>query len=164
MCRQFPRKRYCPPLKSLIRSIYVPVVICLALVCCFNRPFNLAVAMAPLLNDVATNLNDVPEFVSKPSLNPLPTSFKTQIFNFPLYKEELQALSVEGNKADVFEACKSSCSRMPRWTLTNVNAHRGTIEGFATTFLLRFKDDFVIRLQEQGGKTRLDMCAHSHPS
>jgi hypothetical protein len=138
----------------------IAAVVSLVLVGWLNVFFHSSI-MAPVLNDVATDLNKPPEFVSKANLNPLPPSFKSKTYDFPPYREQLQALSVDGTLAPVFEACKRSCSHMPGWKLTNVDAQRGIIEGFATTLLMRFKDDFVIRLQENAGKTRIDMYARA---
>jgi uncharacterized protein (DUF1499 family) len=115
--------------------------------------------MAPVLNDVATDLVNPPQFVANPRLNPLPPSFKSKIFQF--YQKELQALQVVAPMQQAFAACIQACARMPRWKLSTEDAAAGIIEGVATSRLLRFKDDFVIRLTTEGDKTRIDMRSKS---
>lgn len=119
--------------------------------------------MAPIINDVATDLNHAPMFVDNAKLGPLPQAYKKQIYDFEPYRQELRPLKVQGPLSSVYEACLKSCSRMPRWRLSTQDSAKGVIEGVAVTALLRFKDDFVIRLEEQAGSTRVDMCA-SPPS
>ena len=115
--------------------------------------------MPPIINDVATDLNNPPQFVDNSQLGPLPQSYTKQIFDCQQYKEQLRPLQVQAPVSEVFQACVKSCSRMPRWTLKTQDSTRGIIDGVAVTALLRFKDDFVIRLAEQGGSTRVDMSA-----
>ena len=51
---------------------------------------------------------------------------------------------------------------MPRWTIQYQDREAGVIEGVATTKLLRFKDDFIIRLSGSGdADTVVDMRSKS---
>lgn len=115
--------------------------------------------MAPILNDVATDLANPPEFVAKPNLNPLPADFKPQIFK--AYQEELQALKLTCTAAQAYDACKAGTERMPRWHITSEDSTAGIIEGYAVTGLLRFRDDFVIRVRQDGEAARVDMRSKS---
>lgn len=112
--------------------------------------------MAPIINDVATDLVNPPEFVKN---KPLPDAFKPQIFQ--AYKTELQPLKLEATKQAAFEACQAACKRMQRWTLTREDPAEGMIQGYAVTGLLRFTDDFVIRVTEDGTTARVDMRSKS---
>eukprot|EP01023_Acetabularia_acetabulum_P023434 TRINITY_DN2291_c0_g2_i1.p2 TRINITY_DN2291_c0_g2~~TRINITY_DN2291_c0_g2_i1.p2 ORF type:complete len:160 (+),score=19.00 TRINITY_DN2291_c0_g2_i1:39-482(+) len=100
--------------------------------------------MAPILNDVATDLEDVPTF-TEAKIDQLPESFKPQIKeSYP----DLKTLEIKvQNNKPVFDAILSACERMPRWKIIVSNRNQGIVEGIATTFLLRFKDDFVIRIK-----------------
>lgn len=118
----------------------------------------------PILNDVATDLTAPPEFVTKPNLNPLPEDFKKAISE---YYTDLKPLRVPKGRADTFDACTRAAKRMQRWTIEHEDAQAGIIEGVARTKLLRFKDDFVIRLSGSDIETVVDMrsksrCVISH--
>lgn len=116
--------------------------------------------MAPRMNDVATDLHDPPQFVIKNKLNPLPEEFKARIFEH--YKEQLRALEAVCAKNTAFEACKSSAERMPRWTIEKADAEAGILEGHSSTKLMRFKDDWVIRLRDgDNSRVRIDMRSKS---
>eukprot|EP00892_Ulva_mutabilis_P000634 jgi/Ulvmu1/10571/UM065_0025.1 len=113
---------------------------------------------APILNDVATDLTSPPEFVKKSTLNPLPEDFKKPIAE---YYTELKPLRVPKSLAGTFDACIQAARQMPRWTIEYQDAEAGIIEGVARTKLLRFKDDFVIRLSGSEGETVIDMRSKS---
>eukprot|EP01025_Chloroclados_australasicus_P032408 TRINITY_DN32893_c0_g3_i1.p1 TRINITY_DN32893_c0_g3~~TRINITY_DN32893_c0_g3_i1.p1 ORF type:complete len:156 (+),score=17.43 TRINITY_DN32893_c0_g3_i1:191-658(+) len=113
---------------------------------------------APIINDVATDLANPPEFVKRPELNPLPEAFKKQISDF---YTDLKPLELQCTVAEGFEACKRAAGTMPRWSLTHEDASAGVLEGVATTRILRFKDDFVIRVAEHANGVKVDMRSKS---
>lgn len=112
----------------------------------------------PILNDVATDLTNPPVFLSA-NICPLPEKSKRLI---PSCYKDLKPLIVEGTPKDVvFEKVVEACKKMPRWTLTVQDKDKGVVEGFATTLLLRFKDDFVIRISGTGPNVTVDMRSKS---
>lgn len=114
---------------------------------------------APILNDVATDLASPPEFVKKTSLNPFPEAFKKPIAD---YYTSLKPLNVPRSRQETFKACLRATKKMPRWTIEHEDIQTGIIEGFARTKLLRFKDDFVIRLSaSDDSQTIVDMRSKS---
>jgi uncharacterized protein (DUF1499 family) len=72
-------------------------------------------------------------------------------------------LVVKATKQQTIEACVKVAKVMPRWRLEKEDASAGTIEGIATTKIFKFKDDFVVRVEEAGGpdKCRIDMRSRS---
>ena len=117
-----------------------------------------SMGIAPRLNDVATDLVSPPEFVKKTSLNPLPEDFKKPIAD---YYTDLKPLRILKTRVETFDACIRAAKRMPRWTLEHEDVGAGIIEGVARTKLLRFKDDFVIRLSGSETETVVDMRSKS---
>jgi uncharacterized protein (DUF1499 family) len=145
------KRRVCCPVLSLccINEHCLPVIT--------TRP---VINMAPRINDVATSLTDPPQFVAKPSLNPLPETFKPKFKE--AYASQLRALRASCSRQEAFDACKKAASEMPRWTIEKEDAASGLLEGHAATKILRFKDDFVIRVaDEAGGRVRIDMRSKS---
>eukprot|EP01024_Parvocaulis_polyphysoides_P021516 TRINITY_DN20183_c0_g1_i1.p3 TRINITY_DN20183_c0_g1~~TRINITY_DN20183_c0_g1_i1.p3 ORF type:complete len:146 (+),score=28.19 TRINITY_DN20183_c0_g1_i1:96-533(+) len=100
--------------------------------------------MAALINDVSTDLQDPPKF-TQAKIGDLPENFKPQIQQ--LYSD-LKPLEIKiQDDKPIFDAVLSACEKMPRWKIVVSNRDLGIVEGVATTFLLRFKDDFVIRIK-----------------
>ncbi|GMH37283.1 hypothetical protein BSKO_05156 [Bryopsis sp. KO-2023] len=114
---------------------------------------------APLINDISTNLEDPPNFTSV-SRGPLPKSYRPQIAKaYP----DVTSLKVEGKSVGaVFDTALSVAEVQPRWEVTYQDKPSGAIEGVATTALIGFKDDFVIRIQQGGsGPIVVDMRSKS---
>jgi hypothetical protein len=59
----------------------------------------------------------------------------------------LDMVQVDKTQDATFSACMVAAGKMPRWTINHEDRAGGIIEGVATTALLRFKDDWVIRLK-----------------
>ena len=115
--------------------------------------------MAPILNDVATDLQNPPEFSSS-ALNPLPEKFKAKVSN--AYQTQLQALELQATKEQAFQACVKAAKEQPRWELTQEDPSKSQVEGIASTKVLKFKDDFVIRVTDTAeSKVRVDMRSKS---
>lgn len=115
--------------------------------------------MVPVINDISTDLEDVPQFLSNPKLNPLPQGFIPQIKQgYP----DLKTLVLPGSsKESVFAACRSAAGSMKRWAIVMDDPEAGVIEGVSTTLILRFKDDFTIRVRENAGSALVDMRSKS---
>ncbi|MEW5298304.1 MAG: hypothetical protein WDW36_001444 [Sanguina aurantia] len=103
---------------------------------------------APIINDVATDLDNPPVWTTIKK-GPLPEDFKAAIRD---YYKELKPLVLtqtsSTHKHEVFEAALAEAKAGVRWRLTHVDEAAGVIEGIAVTRVLRFRDDFVIRLTE----------------
>ena len=121
----------------------------------------------PILNDVSTDLESPPQFSAAPSAvaagappGPvaLPEEFKGQIRKgYP----DLRPLKVDSaDFSKVFAALERLARSRAGWEVTFVDDDGGregekTLQGVATTRLLRFKDDFVFRVKssEEGGSS-----------
>lgn len=60
-----------------------------------------------------------------------------------------------------FSACLAVAKKFPRWNIEYEDSASGIIEGVAVTALLRFKDDWVIRVRGSGTETVVDMRSKS---
>lgn len=117
----------------------------------------IVIDMKPAINDVATNLVDPPMFV-KAKIGPLPERFKPIIRqSYP----ELKTKRFQAKKEVVFSALLEEAKRQERWTLTFEDKEQGIVEGVAVTPLLRFQDDFVIRIREIDNESEVDMRSKS---
>lgn len=65
------------------------------------------------------------------------------------------------SKDRAFDAALHAISRMPRWTLVSSRPEQGEIRAEATTRLLRFVDDVVVRCAEQNGVTLVNVRSAS---
>ena len=115
--------------------------------------------MPPIINDVATDLEDPPQFV-KAEIGPLPERFKAIIKEH--YPDLKPAVFAEHERGRVFDAVVKTVQEQPRWSVTYQDAASGVLEGVAVTRVMRFRDDFVIRVRDhpQGGSV-VDMRSRS---
>lgn len=112
----------------------------------------------PTINDVATDLVDPPTFPSG-DIRPLPESFKPIIAN---YYKDLKTLHAPGTTKDaVFDKALEVAKATPRWAITTEDKTTGLIQGVATTALIGFQDDFVVRIREQSSDVLVDMRSRS---
>jgi len=65
------------------------------------------------------------------------------------------------SKDRVFDASLRAVSKMPRWTLVSSRPEQGDIRVEAKTRVLRFVDDVVIRMTEEGGRTAVTVRSAS---
>lgn len=63
---------------------------------------------------------------------------------------DVQPRQYAASRAQVFDAAMHAVNRLPRWALVSYQAETGEIRAEATTLVLRFVDDVVIRVKEQG--------------
>lgn len=120
----------------------------------------------PPIHDVSTDLVDIPEYIAIMPLRidaPNTTEYggsrnMTPERNAQLQQEafpDLVSHYYEDSRADIFARALNAVDTMG-WELVAAVPAEGRIEATATTFWFRFKDDVVIRLREEGGKTRVD--------
>lgn len=99
----------------------------------------------PIINDVSTDLTDPPAFSEASGIGAMPEANKGIIRRaYP----DLRPLVVPPplSKADAFAALEELARSRDGWEVTDVDAEGGTLQGVATTRVLRFKDDFVFRV------------------
>jgi uncharacterized protein (DUF1499 family) len=119
----------------------------------------------PRINDISTDLEDVPAFTQAGSLPDnkgrdmsYPADFK------PIVREgypKLKPLSVTAPPDEVFEKAVALAKEQPHWQLTATDAQARTFEGVVETGIFRFRDDFVVRVRPDGEATRVDMRSKS---
>ena len=115
-------------------------------------------AWAPLINDVSTDLERPPAFrVARHG--ELPTNFISVIRqNYG----DLESLRVSFDPAQAFEIAEQAATAQPRWRVTVSDPAAGHLEIVATTRLLRFRDDLVVRVTPgSDGGAILDMRSTS---
>jgi uncharacterized protein (DUF1499 family) len=119
----------------------------------------------PRINDISTDLEDVPAFTHAASLAEnqgrdmaYPAEFK------PIVRESypgLKPLRVDAPPDAVFQQALALAREQPRWQVTAVEPQARTFEGLVETRLFRFRDDFVVRVRPDGEGTRVDMRSKS---
>jgi uncharacterized protein (DUF1499 family) len=120
----------------------------------------------PPINDISTDLRDVPDFTQARTLPEnagrdlsYPEDFKGVVRNF---YPDLKALKLAEPPEVVFERAVARAKEHPGWTVTRVDSQTGTFEGVAESRVFHFRDDFVVRVRpEEGGGTRVDMRSKS---
>jgi uncharacterized protein (DUF1499 family) len=119
----------------------------------------------PRINDISTDLEDVPAFTHALSLPEnqardmgYPEAFKPVVREF--YKG-LKPLRASAPPDAVFQQALALAREQPRWQVTGVDPQARTFEGVVETRLFRFHDDFVVRLRPDGEGTRVDMRSKS---
>lgn len=113
--------------------------------------------LAPMINDVATDLDDPPAF-SAGQRGELPDSFRRAIRR---HYPEIGPLRLELPAPRSHELAARVARRQRSWQLTRVDGARLAIEGVARSRLFRFADDFVIRVRPDGGGSVVDMRSAS---
>lgn len=120
----------------------------------------------PPIHDVATDLDDIPQYVAVMPLRadaPNTTVYggsrnMTPERNAQLQREafpDLVPKYYDVSMDAMFERALAAVDTM-NWELVAAVPEEGRIEATATTFWFRFKDDVVIRLREENNQTRID--------
>lgn len=120
----------------------------------------------PPIHDVSTDLDDIPQYVAVMPLRadaPNTTVYggarnMTPERNAQLQREafpDLVPRYYDASRDAVFDRALAVVDAMG-WELVEAVPEEGRIEATATTFWFRFKDDVVIRLREENGRTRVD--------
>lgn len=178
----FPRARRPPPARALSsarRRRSAPLLLALAAAAIsaatlYGSGMLASVSQAlsrPILNDVSTDLDAPPQFSAAPSASasasasgappgpvPLPEEFKGQIRRAYPGLKPLEVAAEDPSK--VFAALEKLARARSGWEVTFVDAGASaaaaggaaTLQGVATTPLLRFKDDFVFRVKKSSEK------------
>ncbi|MBY6203338.1 DUF1499 domain-containing protein [Halomonas denitrificans] len=119
----------------------------------------------PFIHDITTDLDDPPEFVAVAPLRadaPNPASYggdevaRQQREGYP----DLGPARFAASMADVFNAALETVDAMG-WERVAAERSEGRIEATDTTFWYGFKDDVVIRIGREDGRTRVDVRSKS---
>ena len=121
-------------------------------------------AQVPVIHDISTDLKNPPVYVAVPAMrapsdNSLDIDPNVQAAQRGYYTD-IAPLFMDGMLQDNFDQALSAAEDMG-WQIIASDVDKGTIEATATTALFNFKDDVVIRLTQNGDKTRIDMRSAS---
>jgi len=108
----------------------------------------------PRINDITTDTEHPPQFVNAGTLAAnrgrdmaYPPEFVTEQRNgYP----NLQPLALPIPPDDAFKRVETAARQMSTWEVTRVDPTARALEGFDTTYLFRFQDDFVIEVHPVG--------------
>lgn len=120
----------------------------------------------PPINDITTDTVNPPQFVQAVTLPanlgrdmsyPGETFAQQQAAGYP----DLNPLSLEHSPKEVFERVQQAAQEMPLWEITRTDFTALALEGFATSRLFRFGDDFVIEVRPAEGGSVVHMRSKS---
>jgi uncharacterized protein (DUF1499 family) len=115
----------------------------------------------PLINDITTDTQNPPEFTHAQKLQPNPE--RSLAYNpaagaaqqaFPGY-QDLTPLRLDGKPDAVYRKVEIIAGEIPNWEITYRAPANHILEGVATSWLFRFKDDFVIQVRPDGDDASL---------
>ncbi len=116
----------------------------------------------PRINDISTDLQDPPAFVSdsgRPCADvSYPSAFKDKVAKS---YSDLQPEPLAMSPGDAFAKAVRIAGDMDGWEVVHTDAEALQLEAVATTPLLRFKDDICIRVKPDGDGARVDMRSRS---
>lgn len=120
--------------------------------------FEYAAQAYPPINDITTDTEDPPSFWDVPNPVTYPGSqvAELQRQGYP----GLKSLDLAMNPERAFKLA-SDVSRDMGWEIVAENTDDMQIEAVAISFLFGFEDYVVVRLQDNNGKTRVDVRSHS---
>jgi uncharacterized protein (DUF1499 family) len=105
----------------------------------------------PAINDISTDLAEPPPFTHATTLAANEGRDMTYPPDFaPVVKKyypDLRPARWGGTAGEVFDTALAAARGMARWEVTWSDREAGLIEAVATTALLRFRDDIVIRVR-----------------
>ncbi len=122
----------------------------------------------PPINDISTDLQDIPAFSHAQTLPAnagrdmtFPEKWVGIIRKAERY-QDLAPATVKRPAPDVFETALRQAQQQKHWEVTFSDANAGVIEAVAVTPLLRFRDDVIVRIRPDGeGGARVDMRSKS---
>ncbi len=120
-------------------------------------------SQVPRIHDITTDLQDPPEFVAMqsvrgPTQNPLDRKMPANLAalqqaGYP----DLSTALIQKSPNQVFEDAVTLVKERGWEIVAAVSAENSWIEATATTRIMGFKDDVVIRIRERGGESIVDM-------
>ncbi len=112
---------------------------------------------SPFINDVTTDLDEPPRLRTG-SHGPYPEGFKAAMRK---RYADLEGLRVARPPDEVFARACELAMVMPGWLIDQVDQSDRTVYGVATTGMIRFKDDFAIRVRSGSDGSIVDMRSAS---
>ena len=117
------------------------------------------------LNDISTDTTNPPQFVAVIAQHtkrtnspdyPGAKAAKTQKELYP----DIAPIHSNLSKTDAFKRAESLAESLD-WDIVAADEQSGIIEAVVTTFFFRYQDDVVIRVQDSGTKSVIDIRSHS---
>jgi uncharacterized protein (DUF1499 family) len=136
-----------------------------AIVAAFGITFIVLATRWPPIHDITTDLDDPPAFAAvlpyrtgrvSPAEYDGAATAAQQRRAYPA----VRSLRVRASPADTFAAAVAT-ARDAGWQIVAEDRAAGRIEAIATTRMLRFKDDVVIRIRPQEDGARVDVRSKS---
>lgn len=103
----------------------------------------------PEINDITTDYDNPPAFVHPPDLSADSMKYDRAKFQPVQSKEypKLDPLRLDEKPDDAFAKLKAAANTTPGWVIVYVDPATRTVEGVETSYLFRFRDDFVIQVR-----------------
>jgi uncharacterized protein (DUF1499 family) len=120
----------------------------------------------PRINDITTDTENPPRFVTAATL----PENKGRDLAYPGEELARQQRDGYGNLApldlglsadETYARVRATAARMPGWTITAERSGDRAVEGFDTSRVFRFQDDFVIEVREANGTAAVHMRSKS---
>ncbi len=110
-------------------------------------------------NDVTTDLQDPPGFVSGPAAGaPYPDQFAdAQRQHFP----DIAPIRLPVAPAEALQRAERIARSMPDWEVVSVDASRGLLQAVAVSRIFRFRDDLIVRIRADARGSRIDVRSRS---
>jgi len=121
----------------------------------------------PAINDITTDFDNCPEFTHAMQLNA--NHGRDMKYDRAKYADKqlqgygpLAPLKMPEPPDDAFKTVQRTAAQMPNWTVTTADPSTRTLEGYSTSSLFHFNDDFVIQVRPgEGGGSLLEMRSKS---
>jgi uncharacterized protein (DUF1499 family) len=103
----------------------------------------------PEINDITTDYENPPAFVQPPGLSADSMKYDRAKFEPAQSKgyPRLDPLRLDEKPGDAFAKVSAAAHTMPEWIIVYSDPATRTVEGIETSYLFRFKDDFVIQVR-----------------
>jgi uncharacterized protein (DUF1499 family) len=119
----------------------------------------------PAINDITTDFDNSPEFTKAVQLN----HGRDMKYDRAKYADRqlrgygpLAPLKLPEPPDEAFQTVQRTAAQMSTWTITSTDAASRTLEGYATSGLFHFNDDFVIQVRaDAGGGSLVEMRSKS---
>jgi uncharacterized protein (DUF1499 family) len=121
----------------------------------------------PPINDITTDFDNPPEFANARQLNA--NHGRDMKYDKAKYADKqlqgygpLTPLKMPEPPDDAFKTVQSTAAKMPTWTITVTDPATHTLEGYSTSKLFHFNDDFIIQVRPgDGGGSLCEMRSKS---